>query len=93
MPTKSDDDVSAVVGLFFDQAVQFGCGGGHVSPGQVFVFGVDSLEGSLDVVSPEVALALFQSEPGEDAGGGYLVCAGVLFVRESEEAWGVLDPP
>ena len=55
---EADDDVSAVVGLFPDQAVEFGGGCGHIPLGQVFVFGVDSLEGSLDVVSSEVALAV-----------------------------------
>ena len=70
---EADDDVPAVAGLFLDQAVQFGCGGGGVSPGQVFVFGVDSLEGSLDVVSSEVSLAFFESDSGEYACCGYLV--------------------
>ena len=52
---------------------------------------MDSLEGSLDVVSSEVAFAIFQTEPCENAGGGYFVCAGVLFRRESEELRGVFD--
>ena len=70
---ESDDDVSAVVGLFLDQAVQLSGGCGHFSLWAVFVFGVDSLEGSLDVVSPEVSLSFFQPDSGEYPCCGYLV--------------------
>ncbi len=41
--------------------------------------------------SSEVALALFQPDSGEDLGGCDLVGAGVVFVSETEEVWGVFD--
>ena len=87
---EADDDVSAVVGLSSDQTVQVGCGCGHVSLGAVFVLWVDSSEGSLDIVSSEVAFAIFESESGEYSGRCYLVCSGVVFGGETEEARGVL---
>ena len=86
-----DDDVRAVPGLLPGHAVQLGGGCGHVSLGAVFFFGMDSSEGSLDVVPVEVAFAFFESESCEDAGGGYLVGASVVFVSETEETHAVFD--
>ena len=86
---ESDDDVSAVVGLFLNQAVELGGGCGHVSLGAVFVFRVNSPEGSADVGSSEVSLSFFEADPCEYAGCGYLVRASVVFVSESVEAYAV----
>ena len=48
-------------------------------------------EGSLDVVSSEVAFAFFESESGEDAGCRYLVGASVVFGPETVELGSSFD--
>ena len=86
-----DHDVPAVVRLFSDEAVEIGGCGRHVPFGAILVFGVDSLEGCLDVVSPEIALALFESESRQYPGSGNLVGAGVVVGHETEQARRVFD--
>ena len=71
-----EHDVRAVVGLLSDQTVEVSGGPGRLGPGDVFFFGVNAPEGRLDVGASEVVLAFFESQFGQDAGGGYFVVSG-----------------
>ena len=70
--------------FFSDEAVEVSGGPGCLGLWDVVFFGVDTPEGRLDVGASEVVLAFFESQFGQDAGGGYLVVSGEVLGSDSE---------